>query len=95
MSWFFDWGYLMLAALVLIGGFLWAGFKTKSSAMLAWGVMFAVILATVLATEVISFYFLPQHVTISTGFGIFISAHPIAGCLLLTLWLLFCRPLDH
>jgi hypothetical protein len=90
MSWFWDFGYLIVAAVVLIGGFLWAGFKTKSSAMLAWGVMFAVIMFTVFATEAVSYWFLPQHATISNGFGVFISAHPVAGVLLLTAWLLFC-----
>ena len=66
---FFDFGYLILAALILIGGFLWAGYATKSSAMKAWGYMFAVIM---------------------NGFGQFFSAHPIAGCLLLTAWMGFC-----
>lgn len=90
MGWFFDWGYLILVALLLIGGFVWAGIKTKSSGMIAWGVMFAVILSTVLVTEGISYWALPQHVTISCAFGVFLSAHPIAGFGLLTLWLLFC-----
>ena len=89
MGWFFDFGYLIVAALILIGGFLWAGYATKSSAMKAWGYMFAVIMLTVFITEGISAWFLPQHVTISNGFGQFFSAHPIAGCLLLTAWLGF------
>ena len=90
MNWFWDFGYLIVAALALIGSFLWAGKATKSPVMVTWGVMFAIIMATVFGTEAVSYWFLPQHITISTGFGIFLVAHPIAGFGILTLWLLFC-----
>lgn len=90
ISAFFDYGYLIVLALVLIGGFLWAGIKTKSRPMIAWGVMFAVIMATVFITEAVSYWFLPEHVTISTGFGQFIAKYPIPGFLLLTAWGAFC-----
>jgi hypothetical protein len=89
MGWFFDFGYLILAAVILIGGFLWAGYATNSSSMKAWGYMFGVIMFTVFVTEGISDWWLPQHVTISNGFGIFFTVHPIIGCLLLTAWVGF------
>jgi len=89
MGWFFDWGYLLVAAIILVGAFIWAGIATKNFALECFGFMLGLIMVLVFSTEAFTYFFTPQHTTISTSFGIFMSGHPIFGWLLLTAWVGF------
>lgn len=89
MKSFFDWGYLIVFWLLCSGSFIWAGKATKNLALEVFGFMFVLIGLIVFSTEAVSYFFLPQHITISTGFGLFMSAHPIVGWLLISAWIAF------
>ena len=89
MSWFWDWGYLIVLWLVCSGAFIGAGLRTKNFALEVFGFMFVLIGFVVLGTEAFTYFFTPQHITISTSFGILFKAHPVIGCLLLTAWIGF------
>ena len=89
MNWFWDWGYLIVTWLLCSGSFIAAGKWTKNLALEVFGFMFVLIGLVVFSTEAISYFFLPQHITISTSFGIFMSAHPVGGWMLLSAWVLF------
>ena len=89
MSWFFDFGYLILTAVILIGGFLWAGYKTKNLGVIIFGYTFAVIMGVVFAGEGLSFWLTPDHISMSNSFGKFYYDYPLYAWFLLTAWIAF------
>lgn len=89
MNWFWDWGYLLTAATILVSAFILAGKFTKNLALEVFGFMLGLIMVLVFSTEAFTYFFLPQHITISTAFGIFMGGNIIWGWVLLTAWIGF------